>query len=168
MRGYTEVEIRPFRVKSAGMWQRHRVGPELWCRRCRIRSRHSPIEGEVLSVSTADARFLGGIHRKVTWLLVYLPTGVPIYGRCMAHFNVTLAADRTEVIEHADAYQQEGPLTTFFAFAGGREVIDSWSSRLASFRTVDVLVVRRVEPELENVGEPAFDESGVAPLLRSA
>lgn len=86
----------------------------------------------------------------------------------MAYFNVTLAADRTEVIEHADAYQQEGPLTTFFAFAGGREVIDSWSSRLASFRTVDVLAVRRIEPALENSEDSAFDETAVAPLLRSA
>jgi len=90
----------------------------------------------------------------------------------MAHFNITLAADRTEVIADADAYQQEGPLTTFFAFAGGREVIDSWSSRLASFRTVDVLAVRRIEPPVEttivSVEEPAFDESGASPLLRSA
>lgn len=86
----------------------------------------------------------------------------------MAQFNVTLAADRTEVIADADAYQQEGPLTTFFAFAGGREVIDSWSSRLASFRTVDVLAVRRIQPAVDIEIEPAFDESGVAPLLRSA
>ena len=91
----------------------------------------------------------------------------------MAQFNVTLAADRTEVIADADAYQQEGPLTTFFAFAGGREVIDSWSSRLASFRTVDVLAVRRVEPQAivadeAGIDEPAFDEQTVAPLLRSA
>lgn len=86
----------------------------------------------------------------------------------MARFNVTLAADRTEVINDADAYQQEGPLTTFFAFAGGREVIDSWSSRLASFRTVDVLVVRRLDPMRTDTSDPAFDESGAAPLLRSA
>lgn len=84
----------------------------------------------------------------------------------MARFTVTLAADRTETIDHADAYQQEGPLTTFFAFAGGREVIDSWSSRLASFRTADVLAVRRVE--LEGDDELAFDEGSSTPLLRSA
>lgn len=81
----------------------------------------------------------------------------------MARFTITLADDRTETIDHADAYQQEGPLTTFFAFAGGREVIDSWSSRLASFRTADVVTVRRVEGE-----SVAFDEVGPAPLLRSA
>jgi len=86
----------------------------------------------------------------------------------MARFNVTLAADRTEVIDHADAYQQEGPLTTFFAFAGGREVIDSWSSRLASFRTADVLAVRRIEPVVDVIEDPAFDESAAGPLLRSA
>lgn len=83
----------------------------------------------------------------------------------MARFNITLAADRTEIIDHADAYQQEGPLTTFFAFAGGREVIDSWSSRLASFRTADVVAVRRVEPAFH---ETAFDEGADGPLLRSA
>ncbi len=76
----------------------------------------------------------------------------------MARFTITLADDRSETIDHADAYQQEGPLTTFFAFAGGREVIDSWSSRLASFRTADVKTVRRVE----------LDEQGATPLLRSA
>lgn len=74
----------------------------------------------------------------------------------MARFTITLADDRTEIIDHADAYQQEGPLTTFFAFSAGREVIDSWSSRLASFRTADVMAVRRL------------DDDAVAPLLRSA
>jgi hypothetical protein len=84
----------------------------------------------------------------------------------MARFTVSLASDRNEIIEHADAYQQEGPLTTFFAFAGGREVIDSWSSRLASFRTADVVAVRRIEDGPRE--DLAFDERGVAPLLRSA
>lgn len=81
----------------------------------------------------------------------------------MARFTITLTADRTEIIDHADAYQQEGPLTTFFVFAGGREVIDSWSTRLASFRTADVVAVRRLETE-----GAALDEAGPAPLLRSA
>jgi len=89
----------------------------------------------------------------------------------MARFSISLVSDRTEIIEHADAYQQEGPLTTFFAFAGGREVIDSWSARLASFRTVDVIAVRRVRdatPDSIEFDEQAFDEPTAAPLLRSA
>ncbi|HET9611627.1 MAG TPA: hypothetical protein VFP06_18585, partial [Acidimicrobiales bacterium] len=45
----------------------------------------------------------------------------------------------------ADAYQQEGPMTTFFRRGDGRDVIDSWSTRMASFRTADLLVVRRRE-----------------------
>ena len=72
----------------------------------------------------------------------------------MASFEVRLSDERTEVVEGADAYQQEGPLTTFFALRGERQVIDSWSVRLASFRTADVVAVRRSTP--------------VVPLLRSA
>jgi len=74
----------------------------------------------------------------------------------MASFTVTLADQTLEQIDHADAYQQEGPLTTFFSLAEGRDVIDSWSRRLASFRTTDVLVVRRL------------DVVDAVPLLRSA
>jgi len=87
----------------------------------------------------------------------------------MARFTITLADDRTETIDHADAYQQEGPLTTFFAFAGGRQVIDSWSSRLASFRTTEVRAVRRVDAAVAATDQlDPFDETGMAPLLRSA
>jgi hypothetical protein len=34
-------------------------------------------------------------------------------------------------------------MTTFFRRGDGRDVIDSWSIRVASFRTADLLVVRR-------------------------
>jgi hypothetical protein len=61
----------------------------------------------------------------------------------MAMFAVTLADDTTDLVEGADAYQQEGPLTTFFAFDGNRHVIDSWSVRLASYRTADIVAIRR-------------------------
>lgn len=57
-------------------------------------------------------------------------------------YLVQLSNDTTEVIDGADAYQQEGPLTTFFATAPGRTVVDCWSTRLASFRTVDIRVIR--------------------------
>lgn len=72
----------------------------------------------------------------------------------MASFEVTLGDHRVERVDGADAYQQEGPLTTFFALRGERQVIDSWSVRLASFRTADIVAVRRC--------------SVPAPLLRSA
>ena len=57
-------------------------------------------------------------------------------------YLVQLANDVSEVIDGADAYQQEGPLTTFFRTAPGRAVVDCWSIRLASFRTADVRVIR--------------------------
>lgn len=61
----------------------------------------------------------------------------------MAVFAVTLSDRTVEHIDGADAYQQEGQMTTFFATR--REVIDSWSTRLASFRTSEILSVRRLE-----------------------
>lgn len=72
----------------------------------------------------------------------------------MASFEVALGDQRIETVEGADAYQQEGPLTTFFALRGERQVIDSWSIRLASFRTADIITIRRC--------------SSAVPLLRSA
>jgi hypothetical protein len=61
----------------------------------------------------------------------------------MAMFLVTLTDQTADIVEGADAYQQEGPLTTFFAFGSHRAVIDSWSVRLASFRTSDIVAIRR-------------------------
>jgi hypothetical protein len=42
-------------------------------------------------------------------------------------------------------------MTTFFRRGNGREVIDSWSTRMASFRTVDLLAVRRREAGIEEL-----------------
>lgn len=50
-----------------------------------------------------------------------------------------------ETVAGADAYQQEGPMTTFFRRDAGRAVVDSWSTRVASFRTADLLMVRRLD-----------------------
>ncbi len=61
----------------------------------------------------------------------------------MALFAVTLNDQTTDFVEDADAYQQEGPLTTFFAFQDDRHVINSWSIRLASYRTSDIAAIRR-------------------------
>ena len=54
----------------------------------------------------------------------------------MARYEITLKDRTVEVIDGADAYQQEGQMTTFFALGGERRVVDCWSTRLASFRTI--------------------------------
>ncbi|MCU0267520.1 MAG: hypothetical protein MUF83_02625 [Acidimicrobiales bacterium] len=61
----------------------------------------------------------------------------------MAMFEVRLKDRSVEVVEGADAYQQEGQMTTFFQTRGARQVVDCWSTRVASFRTSEILVVRR-------------------------
>jgi hypothetical protein len=63
----------------------------------------------------------------------------------MPTYEVVLQDRSVELVGGADAYQQEGPMTTFFRRADGRDVIDSWSTRVASFRTADLLVIRRHE-----------------------
>jgi hypothetical protein len=78
----------------------------------------------------------------------------------MALFAVTLSDQTTDFVEGADAYQQEGPLTTFFSFSGGREVIDSWSIRLASYRTADICAIRRSAAEAAAAEAP--EERAVA------
>ena len=57
-------------------------------------------------------------------------------------YVITLVDDGEEIVDGADAYQQEGPLTTFFSTSPGRAVVDCWSTRLASFRTVDIRKIR--------------------------
>ena len=57
-------------------------------------------------------------------------------------YEVTFADESVERVEDADAYSQEGPLTTFFRTASGRAVVDCWSTRLASFRTAEIRKIR--------------------------
>jgi hypothetical protein len=79
----------------------------------------------------------------------------------MALFAVTLNDQTTDVVEGADAYQQEGPLTTFFSFASGRAVIDSWSTRLASYRTADIVAIRR-DAASPVITDPRLEPAAVA------
>lgn len=58
-------------------------------------------------------------------------------------FEVTLRDRTTETIDGVDGYQQEGQMTTFFQHGSGRQALDSWSTRVASVRTAEILVVRR-------------------------
>jgi hypothetical protein len=69
----------------------------------------------------------------------------------MPTFEVVLRDRSVETVAGADAYQQEGPMTTFFRRGDGREVIDSWSTRMASFRTADLLAVRRCDAAVEQL-----------------
>ena len=62
-------------------------------------------------------------------------------------YEVTLIDRSVERIDGADAYQQEGQMTTFFRRDGGRAVVDSWATRIASFRTADILIIRRAAAE---------------------
>ncbi|MEM9037981.1 MAG: hypothetical protein AAGD18_25560 [Actinomycetota bacterium] len=60
--------------------------------------------------------------------------------------EVALRDGSERVIEGADAYAQEGQMTTFFATDRGRGVVDAWAVRIASVRTSEIVMVRRVVP----------------------
>lgn len=77
----------------------------------------------------------------------------------MSSYQVTLKDRTMERIEGADAYQQEGQMTTFFCTASGRNVVDTWSTRIASFRTSEVVIIRRLDPvaaELDELGSSSL------------
>ena len=57
-------------------------------------------------------------------------------------FELIFVDGRAEVVSGVDNYEQEGPMTTFFQ-SEGRNYVDSWSLRIASYRTVDLTSVRR-------------------------
>ena len=63
----------------------------------------------------------------------------------MAQYAVQLSKGETVYINEADAYQFEGPLTTFFATGSSRQLIDSWSTRVASYRTSDIVAIERFD-----------------------
>ena len=65
----------------------------------------------------------------------------------MPIFEITLVDRTTDQIGGADAYQQEGQLTTFFRTGSSRDVVDSWSTRIASYRTSEILAIRRQDAE---------------------
>ena len=61
----------------------------------------------------------------------------------MALYTLVRKDGEVELIDGADTYEQEGPLTTFFQVAPDRRVIDCWSVRLMSIRTTDIASIRR-------------------------
>lgn len=66
-----------------------------------------------------------------------------------AAFLVTLRDGNEERVDGADAYQQEQSMTTFFR-TEGRQTVDCWSVRMASFRTDHILAVRRVDASVHS------------------
>ena len=64
-------------------------------------------------------------------------------------YEVTFRDQSVDLVDGADAYQQEGQMTTFFRTGQGRTVIDCWSTRLASFRTSEVMKIRSVGDNTE-------------------
>ncbi len=60
-------------------------------------------------------------------------------------FDVVLADGTHEIVDGVDAYQQEASMTTFFRTDNGRQAVDCWSVRVASFRTDNIVVIRRNE-----------------------
>jgi len=66
----------------------------------------------------------------------------------MANFEITLTNDSVQYIDDAEAYQQEGPMTTFFVTDTSSGHLDAWATRLASFRSNDVAIIRRVTADV--------------------
>lgn len=84
----------------------------------------------------------------------------------MAQFAIQLSKGETITINEADTYQFEGPLTTFFSTGSGRQVIDSWSTRVASYRTADIVSIERFDLVLSlDSGE---DDAGRAANVQAA
>ena len=58
-------------------------------------------------------------------------------------YEITLIDDSTEMIDEADGYALEGPLTTFFRNQPGRAPrLDPWSTRVLSVRTERIACIR--------------------------
>ena len=69
--------------------------------------------------------------------------------------SITIPA--TQEIERGANDRDEG-FTTFFRNEADRQVVDCWSTRLASFRTSDVLIIRRRETtEPVTIGGPHLE-----------
>ncbi len=56
---------------------------------------------------------------------------------------VHLSSGDIATVVGANAYQPEGPMTTFFSTGSSRGTIDSWSVRVASYRTADIVSIQR-------------------------
>jgi hypothetical protein len=74
--------------------------------------------------------------------LSYRSTGLFPYGPDMV-FEVTLMDGTVERVEGAESVVEEGRFTSFVGPNGNRTV-DCWATTLASYRTANIAVIRRV------------------------
>lgn len=81
-------------------------------------------------------------HCKSTASGVWFPTDQVADDGAMS-FEVTLTDDSVERVDGADSYTLEGPLTTFFGNDRPRP-LDSWSVKVASYRTDRICRIRRL------------------------
>jgi hypothetical protein len=85
-----------------------------------------------------------------------MPTGIPSYNGDMT-YTVTLRDRTLELVDGADAFSHERLMTTFFRTNNDRGAVDCWSVPLASFRTDEILMIRRDEPQVpESIEVSAF------------
>lgn len=73
----------------------------------------------------------------------------------MPSFRIQATDDVTHLVDGADTYAPEGPLTTFFATRRNSGMIDSWATRVASFRTAGIASIERVVDPSERQGTNA-------------
>lgn len=75
----------------------------------------------------------------------HTPSGTPtgLHGGTVC-FDITLRDGNVERVHGADAYEPERSMTTFFR-TDGRPTVDCWSVRMASFRTDEILAIRRLD-----------------------
>ena len=62
-------------------------------------------------------------------------------------FLVRFDDDTTTMVQGADAYEQEGPLTTFFDRNGAGRLASAFAERMASFRTNRIVEIRRTDAQ---------------------
>jgi hypothetical protein len=60
-------------------------------------------------------------------------------------FLVRFEDDTTTTVHNADAYEQEGPLTTFFDRNYAGRLASAFAVRIASFRTSRIIEIRRAD-----------------------
>ncbi len=89
-----------------------------------------------------DATLTPRPHSINTTLDLSLSTGTLAHYVGMS-FEVTLTDDTIERVDGADSYTLEGPLTTFFGNDRPRP-LDSWSVKVASYRTDRIARIRRL------------------------